>query len=377
MSVRTGAGFNYAFLRHKSAIRSLEIPDGISFIEGGLAEIAASEGHRKISDSMGLSVHFSRTPITEGRAHQDAFIQHVKHALGSMSPELVARIESIGLHLSGSRFTGIGLFGGADTYIANPACRERAIDFIIQLRKATGKKVWLENANYYSADAPEAIETWADMRQICAETDSGIILDLAHILIEAHNCNIDPLLLIGQVPFEKVAEIHLSGITSSNDGFMHDGHGNPVAEEVWRMLDENLAIFKNYNPETIITIEHTAPSWKNNTSAFHEDFHRLGKLISRPPEKPRMKNPIRYMRGYLRYILRTDIPKLPKACSERGIDFDKLLDEWLRLAHKSGKRVVVAIDDIPDGEMNESWEIRRDFLSYAKTRLRAADDERY
>ena len=374
MSMFTGAGFNYAFLPGKCVTVPLEVPDCVCFVEGGIAEMVAIAKYPDIFCSMHLSVHFSRTPITENRHHQNNFIGHVKRSLSAMHPDVMARIESIGLHLSGSRFTGMGLLGGADTYVASEHARGRAIDFVIKLREATGIPVWLENANYYSVDASAAIETCADMRQICAETNCKVILDLAHIVIEAHNCNIDPCLLLGQAPLQEVAEIHLSGITQSKDGTLHDGHGCPVAEEVWGILDAHLLLLQKYNPGVLITIEHTAPTWRRDAKTYYGDFRRLNNLLSCTRAEQCKKSPDQYMRGYLRYILRTDIPNLPKACDERGISFDVLLDDWLQLAQRSKKRIVVTLDDIPDCEIADSWEVRKNFLAYATGRLRAMAD---
>lgn len=89
--------------------------------------------------------------------------------------------------------------------------------------------IWLENTNFYSANSEAPLALWESIRRICEKTNASLIVDLAHHLIDCLNVGISPELFFAAIPWNFLAEIHLSGITQSKDGAIHDGHSQPIS----------------------------------------------------------------------------------------------------------------------------------------------------
>lgn len=234
--------------------------------------------------------------------------------------------------------------------------------------------VWLENANFYSSNPSHALETWMHTRFLCEQTGCSAIIDFAHMHVEANNTGIDSVVLLGAVPWKHVIECHMSGITVSPDGSMHDGHNKAVHENVWALLEQALPLFPSDQILPIFTIEHTPPVWSEQANLFESDFGRLRSiLMSRPTPLSFAPSGDKYMRGYLRYWVTGQIPLLGQACEQRKVSLSSLIDSWLAMLREGRCRAIFDYSEVPPEERDSSVEIVPSFLEYVKTELRKTE----
>ena len=79
------------------------------------------------------------------------------------------------------------------------------------------------------------------LRELCAATGCGILLDVNNILVSATNLGLTPEDYVDAIDPRLVGEIHVAGhsLESDEDGAMTaiDDHGSPVSEACWTLLD--------------------------------------------------------------------------------------------------------------------------------------------
>ena len=205
-----------------------------------------------------LSLHLARSPIVETCAYQDVFLEE------KLLPLITdQRIISVGFHLSGSRYDNIGKFGFTSHYKSSPVYEKNCIRFVREVHDKTGKEVWLENANFYSKNISEIIENWRSVSRILENSNAKLIVDISHLVIDCANIGVSPDIFLGCICWDKVSEIHLSGIIEGRDGTLHDGHGKKIDTRSWLLLKKILDL-NVLNNDVFVNIEHSEPSWANN-----------------------------------------------------------------------------------------------------------------
>lgn len=367
-----GAGYNPAFtLAPQDTPIPLHLPDTISYLELGLAELPTWLEHAKTRKTKTqISLHLARTPITEDSETQDCFIDYIVNGL-EKTGQNADQIISIGLHLTGPRDQGIGMLGFSSHYTTSVSAQKRAVRFIEQLSQRTRRPVWIENANFYSPDITSVIDSWRSVTSITQQTQAGLIVDLSHVLIDTRNNGVDPRVVIGAIPWGALCEIHLSGIIEAKDGSFHDGHSAPVHEQVWDLLETCLDSVIDPNKPCIITIEHTDPNWRHSPHAFHADFKRLQNLLTKTrTRQSKAEQSAAYARSYLKKLLNQWLPNVKPLCSTHQIDYGELVDAWIdQVTTQQKKRIVLTQAEIPEAEQARVELAARSFLDYAKQRL--------
>jgi uncharacterized protein (UPF0276 family) len=365
MRFRLAAGFNYAYERAGQA--GLKYHPEVELVEMGIPELRKL-GQSSVSARLQISLHLSRAPITEHADAQAAFIEHVEALLAQLALQVRDRVTSIGLHLTGSRYEGIGLLGGAERFRANAESESRAKQFIERLRARTALPVWLENANIYSANAEDVLASWHATRRIVEDAGADIIVDLAHLIAESHNIELDPRIVLGAIPWARATEIHLSGIREGADGKMHDGHGFAIHDQVWNLLPQAMALAEMSQSGTVwINVEHTPPSWAEKADLLRADFDRVALAIRTARPAPAfMADTRQYMLGYLKYIIRGQIPLLEPALAQRNLSLDGVLGTWIREMESNGRRIIFDADEVAAVELGSSAVLTHEFLGYAK-----------
>jgi uncharacterized protein len=117
----------------------------------------------------------------------------------------------------------------------------------------------LEN-NVYYVDAPEQEMSEPEfLNRLSRESGCGILLDLHNVYVNARNHNFSPDLFLQDLDLSRVVELHIAG---GDDllGFYTDAHAGPVAEPVWKLLEETLQ---------------AAPSIRAVTFEFHESSYPM------------------------------------------------------------------------------------------------------
>ncbi|CAH7004807.1 conserved hypothetical protein [Vibrio chagasii] len=294
----------------------------------------------KIS-STPLSLHISRSPITEPEIYQDQFINEKL-----IDKKDDNRIISLGFHLCGDRNTNIGKLGFSSHYKHNDDSESNAIRFLTKVQQVTKKPVWLENANFYSSSVNEIISNWKSFNRVVKASGAGAIIDLSHLIIDCSNNNISPLSMIGFIDWNSVVEIHLSGIIEGKDGALHDGHGTQVHSSVWELLQQLLKL-ELLDKNAFINIEHSDDVWSNKTELYNRDFDILKKLLNEPiKQSSKAEHAQMYAQSYLRKILTQEVENIEEISEFFNITPSDLLNEWMEYVINVDKRIALSIDDM-------------------------------
>ena len=360
---KIGAGYNRLFAATLLE-NHLEIPQGVELIELGLEELRQWKKSAYYQD-IPLSLHLARSPITEGYSIQKKFLNEIKTRLGDQV------LTSVGFHLTGTRDSGIGALGFSSHYLPNKTSENRAISFLKAAQDTFNTPIWLENANFYSAGANEIFNNWLSVTKILKSTGTSLILDLSHMIIDSANVGLNDHSVIGLIPWEKVSEFHVSGITQSKDGALHDGHNQRVDQRVWKLLEEIMHLVPHTEKPIYVTVEHTDPDFVSKKHEYYNDFTQVLALIGAPKRIPRNQksHAQNYARSYLCRILKKRYPLLEASLSKRNLLLSSLTSEWVDDTHSKGFRIVLSESERYPFEKSKVRSIDQDFLPYLKERL--------
>ena len=169
--------------------------------------------------------------------------------------ELVMRYQpqQVSEHLSWSQFNGIFL----NDLLPLPYHKEslklmsRNIE---RVQEALGRKILIENPSAY-IDYHES--SWSEpefLKELVSRTGCGLLLDVNNIYVSACNQGFDSYQYLESIPFEAIAEIHLSGHTLQKIGewdIRIDDHGSMVKEPVWDLFRHTLGKLEQARPVLI------------------------------------------------------------------------------------------------------------------------------
>jgi uncharacterized protein (UPF0276 family) len=106
--------------------------------------------------------------------------------------------------------------------------------------EALDRPLVLENITYYAEMPGREMSEAAFIRAVLEESDSGLLLDLNNLYLNATNHGDDPLDALARLPLERVRQIHLAGHRREDDVLL-DTHDGPVCDPVWRLYHSALA----------------------------------------------------------------------------------------------------------------------------------------
>jgi hypothetical protein len=105
------------------------------------------------------------------------------------------------------------------------------------------ERVALENVPWATdLGTPFAAILPQTIRRVIEASNCRLLLDLAHVRLAAHDLDMDPRDYIGQLPTDRLLEVHVSGVLVQPDGTWVDHH--PMTEADWDLLRwalENIA----------------------------------------------------------------------------------------------------------------------------------------
>ncbi|MCU7926977.1 MAG: DUF692 family protein [Candidatus Thiodiazotropha sp. (ex Dulcina madagascariensis)] len=371
-TVSIGAGYNSCYIL-KDSCKKLALPETVTHLELGLPELPRWLSRSGMT-SINLSLHLARTPITESKESQDKFINYLTEKIYDYSNiDHHRMLVSIGVHLTGRRDEGIGRYGFSSHYNPTLLNERHAERFVKKLQDRVGLPIWIENANFYSHSIESIFHAWKSTERICRETGSYLIIDISHLAIDALNSGIDPLVILGSIPWDLVVEIHISGIIKGPDGAYHDGHSVKVHDIVWKLFGESMRCLNLTGRPTIATIEHTDPNWFKKRQEHDEDFNKLREHIdSSLHTQSKAGYAEVYAKSYLRKLLDQWIPNLSLACEQRQIAYDDLVSEWIdQITDKQNHRIVLTEDEALNHERSLVHLAAPSFLEFAKKRIKS------
>jgi uncharacterized protein (UPF0276 family) len=103
----------------------------------------------------------------------------------------------------------------------------------------------LENITAYAEVPGGTMDEAAFIRAVLDESAAGLLLDLNNLYVNAHNGSRDAVAALRGLPADRVGQIHLAGHTRAPPPFeelLYDTHATPVADPVWALYREALAL---------------------------------------------------------------------------------------------------------------------------------------
>jgi len=102
----------------------------------------------------------------------------------------------------------------------------------------------LENPSTYLEFQGSTLSEAEFIAALLEESDSGLLLDVNNVYVNARNHGFDPLGYLRQLPLERVVQLHIAG-HSQAQGYLADTHSAPVADGVWALLAEAVRLGAN------------------------------------------------------------------------------------------------------------------------------------
>ena len=103
-----------------------------------------------------------------------------------------------------------------------------------------GRPLVLENATFYAHMPGATMDEAAFLCATAAASDTGMLLDVNNVYVNAQNHGFDARAFIDRLPLNRVRQIHVAGHTPI-DGVIIDTHIGPVIDEVWALYRHTLA----------------------------------------------------------------------------------------------------------------------------------------
>ncbi|MEM9730082.1 MAG: DUF692 domain-containing protein [Myxococcota bacterium] len=111
---------------------------------------------------------------------------------------------------------------------------------VMQMRDAIGLPVAVENVSYYAPQGPNGLDEADFVVEVLERADAKLLLDVNNVYVNSRNFNFDPHAYIDRIPLSRVVQIHVAGHEVRDDGLRIDTHGEPVPDDVYRLLEYTL-----------------------------------------------------------------------------------------------------------------------------------------
>ena len=173
---------------------------------------------------------------------------------GDLDREHLARLKHLVGWLNPASFSEHLAWSTHDSHFFNdllplpytPRTLARVATHIDQVQDALGRQMLLENPSSYLAFAESTMSETDFLREIVQRTGCGLLLDVNNVFVSATNLQTSPQDYIADFPLNAVGEIHLGGHDEDADEtgapLLIDSHGREVADPVWALLDQTLAL---------------------------------------------------------------------------------------------------------------------------------------
>ena len=227
----TGAGLG---LRRELVPALLErCPDAIEFFEvapenwmemggaSGRQFRALTERHAFVAHGLSLSLG-GPGPLDE------VFVRRVKRFLDAHGIRLYTE------HLSYTTDDGqlYDLMPIPATYeaVRHVAKRIRRVQDILE------RPIAIENASFYVKAPIDEMSESDFIRAVLEEADCALHLDVNNVYVNSLNHGDDPIAFLEKMPLDRVAELHVAGHHTWDNGLVIDTHGAPVLEPVYELM---------------------------------------------------------------------------------------------------------------------------------------------
>ncbi|WP_374372936.1 DUF692 domain-containing protein [Dongia sp.] len=147
----------------------------------------------------------------------------------------------------------------------------RMVDHVVETQEALGRQILIENPSLYLGFAESEMSEPEFLAQLAACSGCALLLDINNLYVSAINAGTDPWASLAAFPLWQVGEIHLAGharqVDADGDVLLIDAHNAPVADAVWQLFAEAVAVM----PPVPVLIEwdNDLPAWAELTAEAH------------------------------------------------------------------------------------------------------------
>lgn len=135
-------------------------------------------------------------------------------------------------------------------------------DHVDEVQAVLGRRMLLENPSTYVLFEQSTLEETEFLAEVVRRTGCGLLLDVNNVFVSATNHRMDPRAYLSAFPVAAVGEIHLGGHAEEmlpSGALLIDDHARPVADPVWALFAEALALT---GPQPVLI------EWDNDVPAF-------------------------------------------------------------------------------------------------------------
>lgn len=178
----------------------------------------------------------------------------------------------IGEHLTWLGSAGSGSLGYQINPLFTGDFRDIAVENVIALRDFYDRPIALELGPVYTGATRYESEMHF-LADVSRGADTTVILDVTHWQIANRNLGRPADYGFDAIDAERIVELHIAGMRQGSDGFWHDAHQLPPADEIFDMVEGFVAALPNLRA---VTFEHhgSAPE-----ADFFAGLERLRRFI--------------------------------------------------------------------------------------------------
>jgi uncharacterized protein (UPF0276 family) len=116
----------------------------------------------------------------------------------------------------------------------------RVADRVKRLTDELRRPVALENITYYARLGAQTMSEAEFVSRVVETSGAPLLLDVNNVWVNAQNFGFDPFVHLGELPLDRVVEIHVAGHEKQPSGLILDTHGAPVIAPVLELLEWTL-----------------------------------------------------------------------------------------------------------------------------------------
>ncbi len=216
-----------------------QIPDVIDFFEVAPENwigVGGRLGHkfRQVVEQRPLLCHGLSLSLGGPDPLDELLLKRVKRFLDEF--EVVAYSEHLSSNCIDGQLYELVPIPFTDEAVRFVAERIRRVQDILE------RPLIIENISYYAAPGKQ-IEELDFIRNLLAEADCQLLLDVNNIYVNSVNHGYDAETFLAGVPADRIAYIHQAGHLRKSADLVVDTHGAAVAEPVWQLLQSAYARF--------------------------------------------------------------------------------------------------------------------------------------
>ena len=204
------------------------------FAEGGAAHAALE----RIRADYPLSLHGVGLSLGSADQLDPAHLARLKQLVDRYQPALVSD------HICWGAIGDVHL----NDLLPLPSTREALslmVSRVQQVQDALGREFLVENVSSYLSFRHAEMSESAFVAELVRRSGCGLLLDVNNVYVNSVNHDFDPHAYLRAMPHASVREIHLAGHLRKDTlpvPLLIDSHSRPVADPVWALYREALAL---------------------------------------------------------------------------------------------------------------------------------------